>query len=124
MESNVKNKKLTSLQAIEDFYIDLGYRENRLRTILSKDIKYQELLKKKKERLASNVKVGVADKKKYALSTDLDFEILDKCKKLEKTLLSKNDKEIVALIKSQLQDDWRAPLLKFLDILLKQYRIK
>ena len=58
--------------------------------------------------------------KKYLLPTDRDIEILDKCNQLEKLNLSKVEFELVALIKTQLEDDWRTPLLMKLDSLLKK----
>ena len=61
------------------------------------------------------------EKQKYKLPTDADLEILMKCKELEKSELSKEDAQLVELIKSQLEDDWRTPLLEELDRLLKKY---
>ncbi|MFA4831572.1 MAG: hypothetical protein WC862_04080 [Patescibacteria group bacterium] len=59
-------------------------------------------------------------KKKYLLPTKRDREILEKCEMLEKNKLSKQDKFTVKLVKSQLEDDWRAPLLRVLNKLLSQ----
>ncbi|MBI3103459.1 hypothetical protein HYZ05_00805 [Candidatus Daviesbacteria bacterium] len=56
-------------------------------------------------------KVTTSDKKKYVLPEYRDFEILDKCKRLEKSKLIQEDKHLVKLIKTQLIDDWRKPLL-------------
>ena len=39
---NMKNK---SLQQIEDFYLNLGYKRGKLRKVLAKDEEYQKLLK-------------------------------------------------------------------------------
>ncbi|MBI4019886.1 MAG: hypothetical protein HY367_01025 [Candidatus Aenigmarchaeota archaeon] len=55
------------------------------------------------------------------LSTGLDFEILAKCKRLEKMRLAKEDTYLVSLIKTQLECDWRRPLLKALDKLIGKY---
>ena len=60
--------------------------------------------------------------KKYLLPTERDHEILKKCKKLEKLKLSKNERELVEFIKTQLKKDWRTPLLERLDSLLKKYK--
>jgi len=49
-----------------------------------------------------------------------DYEILSKIKELEKKKLEKEDKEIIKLIKTQLERDWRKPLLVKLDKLLKK----
>lgn len=67
------------------------------------------------------MKVSLAEKKKYVLATDVDFNILDKCKKLEKLKLSTEDRALVALIKTQLVDDWRKPLVAKLNQLLVRY---
>ncbi|MBU0591739.1 hypothetical protein KKF81_05135 [Candidatus Micrarchaeota archaeon] len=59
--------------------------------------------------------------KNYILPTERDYEILKKCEKLEKLKLSKNDYELVEFIKTQLEDDWRTPLLRKLDSVIKRY---
>ena len=63
------------------------------------------------------------EKKKYVLSKDADFEILAKYKKLKKLKLTKEDKYLVELIKTQLESDWRKPLIKTLNQILKKYKI-
>lgn len=40
--------KRRSLQQIEDFYINLGYRAAKLREVLEKDREYQKLLTERK----------------------------------------------------------------------------
>lgn len=60
------------------------------------------------------------DGKKYLLPTDADVKILNKCNELEKLPLSKNDRELVEFIKTQLEKDWRTPLLNKLDFLLEK----
>ena len=60
-----------------------------------------------------------AEKKKYVLKDKKDLVILAKVKELEKRKLNKKDKEVVKLIKTQLKDDWRTPLIKYLNKLLK-----
>jgi len=92
--------------------------------VLKKDKIYQELLKAKKQKITKSFKINVSDKMKFVLSTDADLEILNQCNILMKEKLSKDDKELVELIKSQLLDDWRTPLLKSLNALLKQYKVK
>lgn len=64
------------------------------------------------------------EKKKYLLPTDKDFEILAKFKQLEKLKLTKEDKFLVKFIKTQLEKDWRKPLLKVLNQLLIKYKQK
>ncbi len=61
-----------------------------------------------------------ADKKKYALVTKLDSEILIRIKKLEKKKLSKEDKRMLKFIKTQLEYDWRKPLIKELEKIEKK----
>lgn len=113
-----------SLQSIEDFYFDLGYRSEKFRVALREDKEYQKLLKDKKQKITKKFKVSPIDKKKYVLATDADLEILGICNILVKQKLSENDRKLVDLIKSQLLDDWRSPLLKALNQLLKKYKVK
>ena len=63
-------------------------------------------------------------KKRYAMKTELDLDILEKCKLLEKCELKKRDKSLVKLIKTQLLKDWRTPLVKELNRISKQYKQK
>ena len=66
-------------------------------------------------------KATAQEKKRYVLRTHADLEILAECKILGKLRLAKHDKEIVKLIKTQLQQEWRKPLLQQLNKLLKNY---
>lgn len=63
-----------------------------------------------------------SEKKKYVLSTDADFEILAKCKKLEKSRITDEDKDLVKFIKTQLKRNWRKDILKKLNQLLRRYK--
>jgi len=74
--------------------------------------------------IGTQAKATSSEKKKYALSTDADFEILHQCKQLQKYKLTAVDAELVKLIKSQLEDDWRKPLIKALNRLQGKYRKK
>lgn len=67
-------------------------------------------------------KISAADKRKYVLPKKRDFEILLKCKVLKKRKLSKQDAASVKLIKTQLENDWRTPLLKELNRILLKYK--
>ena len=60
--------------------------------------------------------------KKYILKTKRDVTILNSCKRLEKLRLSKADRDLVALIRTQLERDWRKYLLAYLEKLLKKYK--
>ena len=67
------------------------------------------------------IKVTPLEKKKYVLSKEADFEILAKCKKLEKLKLLEKDRFLIKFIKTQLEADWRKPLLKELNHIYKKY---
>jgi hypothetical protein len=111
-----------SLQQIEDFYVGLGYRGIELRRRLSQDVGYKELLTERKQKLSEQFKISTEERKRYVMSTDLDFEILSKCKKLEKKNLTGEDRRLMKIIKAQLEDDWRKSLLGTLNRLLKKYK--
>lgn len=104
-----------------DHYLELGYNGDKLRDALKSDRKYQKILNEKKAKLTKKFAIATADQKKYVLATDDSYIILGKCKKLEKLKLSNDDKNLVKLIKSQLEDEWRKPLIKKLNEILKQY---
>ena len=61
---------------------------------------------------------------KYVLKTKKDIEILNLSKRLEKPKLSKADRDLVTLIKTQLERDWRKYLIIKLEKLSKKYQIK
>ena len=67
------------------------------------------------------MKLTEHEKNNYVMKDKKDFAILSKIKKLEKGKLSKNDNEIVKLIKTQLKKNWRTPLIRHLDKMLKKY---
>ena len=58
------------------------------------------------------------------MSTNEDYEILNKVKKLEKEKLKKEDKMLVWLIKTQLEFDWRQYLIQTLNRLFSKYQEK
>ena len=64
------------------------------------------------------------EQRKYVMSTNEDYEILQKVKKLEKLKLTKEEKILVWLIKTQLEPKWRKYLLQALSKLLKKYQKK
>ncbi len=70
----------------------------------------------------SKYSITKLEKKKYVLITKRDLEILNLCKKLERLKLSKNDQILIALIKTQLEKDWRKYLLERLNETLKRYK--
>lgn len=89
---------------------------------MSKDKGYQKFFKGRKQKLTKKIKISPTEKKKYILSTDTDFEILEKSKKLEKLKLNRDDKFLVKIIKTQLEDDWRKHLLSTLNKLTRKHR--
>ena len=58
---------------------------------------------------------------KYVLKTKRDAEILILCNELLKIKLSKPDKNLVLLIKTQLEKGWRKYLLIKLGNIVKKY---
>ena len=62
--------------------------------------------------------------KKYILKTKRDIKILNLCKRLGKIILSKQDRYLIKLIKTQLEKDWRKHLLIKLDKISKKYKTK
>lgn len=60
------------------------------------------------------------DKKKYVLKEKEDLIILNKIKWLEEKKLSFKDKEVLKLIKTQLEKSWRKPLIIYLNKLIKK----
>jgi hypothetical protein len=67
-------------------------------------------------------KIKPRDKKKYILAKKEDYRILEMAYRLEKCRLSKYDKMLAKFVKSQLEDDWRTPLVRFTKLLLTKYR--
>ena len=61
------------------------------------------------------------EQNKYVMSTNEDYRILKKIKQLEKLKLTKEDKNLVRLIKTQLELNWRKYLIGTLNQLLKRY---
>ncbi len=113
--------KKRSLQRIQDFYENQGYSGEKLRQKLLKDREYQQILKTRKQKLTKTVKVNKKEQKKYVLSTDEDYEILSLVKDLEKHKLNKEDLFVARFIRTQLERDWRKPLIKKLREIKKKY---
>ncbi|MBI2022901.1 hypothetical protein HYS97_03580 [Candidatus Daviesbacteria bacterium] len=110
------------LQRVQDYYVDRGLSGDKLREALEKDEKYQRLVRNRKNRLKSDLKISDDEASKFVLSTDEDYEILGKIHQLEKLNLPDEDQELVQFIRSQLVLDWRSPIIDKLDELLKKYR--
>lgn len=62
------------------------------------------------------------DKNKYILKEARDYQILKKIYQLEKYKLSIVDVKTLKLIKTQLENNWRKPLIKYLDGLIRKYK--
>ena len=71
--------------------------------------------------MKNKAKILVKDKKKYSLTDKDDLVILQQIYRLEKKRLSVEDKKLVKFIRTQLEPEWRVPIIKFLDKLLKKY---
>lgn len=121
VRSVMAHNKQKSLQAIEDYYYRKGLRGNKLRNAVQNDREYMEILKRRWLKLTKEFPVKPPDRKRYILSTDQDYEILNKIYKLERKRLSDKDKALVKLVRTQLEHHWRTPILKFLNGLLKKY---
>lgn len=63
------------------------------------------------------------DAARYLLKEERDYDILERIYALEAQPLSAIDAHLVRLIRSQLEADWRTPLLAELDRLLGQYHV-
>jgi len=111
-----------NLQAIEDYYVNQGLVGDKLRQAIEEDSEYQEILRSRKARLHKEVEIYDAEVGKYVLSTEKDYEILTKIRQLENKNLSSSDRELIELIKTQLELDWRSPILGKLDELLGKYK--
>lgn len=68
------------------------------------------------------MKLTAYEKRNYVLSDKKDFIILAKIKEVKNHKLSRNDKEMINLIRSQLKKNWRLPLIKYLDKLILNYK--
>ncbi len=110
-----------SLQKIEDKYVKLGLFGSGLTKALIKDKKYIILLREKRKKIKSKFKARLIDERQYVLSTDVDYQILEKIYQLEKKKLARDEKSLVKLIRTQLCQDWRTPLIQELNRLIRKY---
>ena len=111
-----------SLQAIEDYYINKGLSGKKLEAALQRDREYQIILFERKNRTTKKFKIPKKDRERYVLSTDQDYEILSIIYQLEKKPLSATDRQVIALICTQLEHDWRKALLRVLKSFVKKYK--
>lgn len=115
---------MSKLSEIEDYYKNKGFHGKKLENALRKDKQYQKELKEKRQNTKKFHKLATKkEMQKYPLPTKEDFIIINLVGKLKREKLSKNDNEIVNLILSQLEYDWRKGLLEKLNKLSKKYII-
>lgn len=115
----------SNLSEIEDSYVEKGFRGRRLEKTLAADKHYQQLLHEKRRGTKKLWKVASKKQlRKYPLPTKQDFEILSLANKLAEQKLSKQDAEIVELVLSQLEHDWRKHLQQKLRKMEKKYESK
>ena len=114
--------KPKSLLEIADFYRQLGYKGAKLREAIKQDEDYQNILKERDIKLKNKFNITADERKKYVLSLDEDWEILAKCKQLDKMKLSQEDKEFVKFIKTQLEFDYRKGMIDKVNELLRKYK--
>lgn len=62
------------------------------------------------------------EKRKYVLSEERDYVILDKIHGLEAKNISSEDREVIKFIRTQLEKEWREPIIEFLDKLAEKYK--
>src|SRR3989344_5076010 len=105
------DKKQRSLQVIEDYYYRKGLRGDALRKATQKDREYTRMLQERRTKLTKKFNVQSKDRKRYVLSTDQDYEILNKIYRLEQKRLSDKDRALVKLVRTQLEHHWRTPIL-------------
>ncbi len=67
-------------------------------------------------------KATLAEKRKYLLEDKKSLLILSKVKYLESLNLSVQDEKIISLIRTQLEKNWRKPLIDCLNKMAKRYK--
>ncbi|HIG97196.1 MAG TPA: hypothetical protein HA230_02520 [Candidatus Aenigmarchaeota archaeon] len=72
------------------------------------------------KKLTKEYSITKSEKKKYVMSTSEDYEILQKVKKLEKRELTKDDKILIKLVRTQLEREWRKHLIIVLNKILRK----
>ncbi len=112
---------MPSLQAIQDAYEQRGIRGEALRRALADDGEYQRILAEKRGAIARDLNITTEEQERYVIATERDLDILGAVQQLEQCALSDCDARIVALIRTQLEHDWRTLLLAELDRLMEQY---
>lgn len=81
-----------------------------------------DMTNKERDDLRAKYKITEKDEAPYVMPEEKDYQILAKVKELEAKNLSEKDMKLVKLIRSQLLDDWREPLLEKLNKLIDSYK--
>jgi len=68
------------------------------------------------------LKISPQEKRKYLFLEKRDYVILNKIHQLEERSLSSQDRKLAIFLRTQLEQDWRTPLVRFLNTLLKKYK--
>lgn len=68
------------------------------------------------------MKITRLERKKHLLKEKNDLLILQKIKEIETYKLNNKNKEIVKLIRAQLEYNWRTPLIKYLNKILRKHQ--
>jgi hypothetical protein len=111
-----------SLQEIQDFYENRGFKGERLRKALLKDKEWLRVIRERRKKLTKEISISKTEKTKYVMSTDRDYEILSKIRQLRRLRLTKDERHLVNFITTQLEHDWRKHAIKTLDRILLKYR--
>lgn len=80
------------------------------------------MTEEERNKLRTKYEITAEDEDPFVMPQERDYAILAKVKELESKELNEQDKETVDLIRFQLIDDWRQPLLNKLSRLLEKYR--
>ena len=62
------------------------------------------------------------EKKNYILKDKEDLIILSKIRSLKNMNINNKDKEMIRLIKTQLKQNWRNPLINYLNNVIRRYK--
>ncbi len=89
---------------------------------MEKDKEWMSLVNERRQKLSRKISLTEAEKKKYVMSTDGDYEILSKVKQLEKMELTKEEKFLIKVIRTQLEHDWRKQLIQPLNKIFRKHK--
>ena len=108
-----------ALQCVEHFeHKRIAYPCNSLCREIHKRFLLHPKILKRNEKDFLMIKLIEYEKINYLMKDKKDF-LISKIKKLEKYRLKNKDKETTKLIRTQLKDDWRNPLIYLNKLLIK-----